>query len=187
MTLQQHTFVTVTQWPSWSYSLPEGVALKIDSEFGLDFSGFSTQATFLDYDRDGDLDVYLLNHAIHTVRSYGTSDKRVESDSLSGDKFYENKVNEIEGRFVEVTRKVNIYDSPLGYGLAITASDINDDGWLDVYVGNDFHEHDYIYINNKDKPFSESIKKSIYHKIIDFYFCSNFNRKTNKHYKHKNI
>ena len=104
------------------------------SEFGLDFSGFSTQATFLDYDRDGDLDVYLLNHAIHTVRSYGTSDKRVESDSLSGDKFYENKVNEIEGRFVEVTRKVNIYDSPLGYGLAITASDINDDGWLDLYL-----------------------------------------------------
>jgi len=133
------------------------------SEFGLDFSGFSTQATFLDYDRDGDLDVYLLNHAIHTVRSYGTSEKRVESDSLSGDKFYENKLNEIEGRFVEVTRKVNIYDSPLGYGLAITVSDINDDGWLDIYVGNDFHENDYIYINNKDKTFSESIKKSIYH------------------------
>ena len=110
-----------------------------------------------------DRDVYLLNHAIHTVRSYGTSDKRVESDSLSGDKFYENKVNEIEGRFVEVTRKVNIYDIPLGYGLAITASDINDDGWLDLYVGNDFHENDYIYINNKDKTFSESIKKSIYH------------------------
>lgn len=133
------------------------------SEFGLDFSGFSTQATFLDYDRDGDLDVYLLNHSIHSVRSYGTSEKRVESDSLSGDKFYENKLNEIEGRFVEVTRKVNIYDSPLGYGLAITASDINDDGWLDIYVGNDFHENDYIYINNKDKTFSESIKKSIYH------------------------
>ena len=136
---------------------------EMSSEFGLDFSGFSTQATFLDYDRDGDLDVYLLNHAIHTVRSYGTSEKRVESDSLSGDKFYENKLNEIEGKFVEVTRKANVYDSPLGYGLAITATDINDDGWLDIYVGNDFHENDYIYINNKDKTFSESIKKSIYH------------------------
>ena len=136
---------------------------EMSSEFGLDFSGFSTQATFLDYDRDGDLDVYLLNHAIHTVRSYGTSEKRAESDSLSGDKFYENKLNEIEGEFVEVTRKVNVYDSPLGYGLAITATDINDDGWLDIYVGNDFHENDYIYINNKDKTFSESIKKSIYH------------------------
>ena len=136
---------------------------EMSSEYGLDFSGFSTQATFFDYDRDGDLDVYLLNHAIHTVRSYGTSEKRVESDSLSGDKFYENKINEIEGKFVEVTRKVNIYDSPLGYGLAITATDINDDGWLDIYVGNDFHENDYIYINNKDKTFSESIKKSIHH------------------------
>ena len=85
----------------------------MSSEFGLDFSGFSTQATFFDYDRDGDLDMYLLNHAIHTVRSYGTSEKRIESDALSGDKFYENRLNEIEGKFIDVTKKANIYDSPL--------------------------------------------------------------------------
>ena len=130
-------------------------------EFGLDFSGFSTQATFFDYDRDGDLDMYLLNHAIHTVRSYGTSEKRMESDSLSGDRFFENKLNESNKKFVDVTKASKIYDTPLGYGLAVTTTDINNDGLLDIYVGNDFHENDYIYINNGDKTFSESSKDKL--------------------------
>ena len=133
------------------------------SQLGLDFSGFSTHSTFLDYDKDGDLDMYLMNHAIHTVRSYGSSKKRRESDELSGDKFFENRLNEKDKKFVDVTKESNIYDSPLGYGLALTTTDFNNDGWLDLYVGNDFHENDYIYINNKDKTFTESIKKSMSH------------------------
>ena len=125
------------------------------NEFGLDFTGFSTQATFFDYDRDGDLDMYLLNHAIHTVRSYGTAKKRMESDSLSGDRFFENKLNESNKKFVDVTKASKIYDTPLGYGLAVTTTDVNNDGLLDIYVGNDFHENDYIYINNGDKTFQK--------------------------------
>ena len=132
-------------------------------EFGLDFSGFSTQATFFDYDRDGDLDMYLLNHAIHTVRSYGTSKKRMESDSLSGDRMFENRINENDKKFIDVTKSSKIYDTPLGYGLAVTTTDINNDGYLDIYVGNDFHENDYIYINNRDKTFSESSKDNLVH------------------------
>ena len=131
--------------------------------FGLDFSGFSTQAAFFDYDLDGDLDMYLLNHAIHTVRSYGTAEKRFESDSLSGDRFYENRLNEKEKMFVDVTKKANIYDTPLGYGLAVTTTDINNDGYLDIYVGNDFHENDYIYLNNGDKTFTESAQNTLSH------------------------
>ena len=73
-------------------------------QLGLDFSGFSTHSTFLDYDKDGDLDMYLMNHAIHTVRSYGSSKKRRESDELSGDKFFENRLNEKEKKFVDVTK-----------------------------------------------------------------------------------
>ena len=133
------------------------------ASYGLDFSGFSTQSVFFDYDRDGDLDMYLLNHSIHTVRSYGTSEKRKESDPLSGDRFFENRLNENEGKFVDVTQATKIYDSPLGYGLAIVATDINDDGWLDLYIGNDFHENDYIYINNQDKTFTESIQNRLSH------------------------
>ena len=133
------------------------------SLLGLDFSGFSTHSTFLDYDKDGDLDMYLMNHAVHTVRSYGSSKKRKESDELSGDKFFENRLNEKDKKFVDVTKESNIYDSPLGYGLAITTTDFNNDGWLDIYIGNDFHENDYLYLNNKDKTFTESIKNSMSH------------------------
>ena len=133
------------------------------SIYGLDFSGFSTHSTFFDYDRDGDLDMYLMNHAIHSVRSYGSSKKRGESDKLSGDKFFENRLNEPENSFVDVTKESKIYDSPLGYGLALTTTDFNNDGWMDIYVGNDFHENDYIYINNGNKTFTESIKNSMSH------------------------
>ena len=83
--------------------------------------------------------------------------KRNEKDPLAGDRFFENRLNESENTFVEVTEQVGIYNSPLGYGLAITCADINGDGWTDIYVGNDFHENDYIYFNNGDKTFTEGV------------------------------
>ena len=98
------------------------------SDYRLDFLGFSTQSTFFDYDRDGDLDMYLMNHAVHSIRSYGTIKKRKETDSLSGDRLYENLLNEGKKLFVEVTEKSGILNSPLGYGLALTTTDINNDG-----------------------------------------------------------
>ena len=127
------------------------------SEVNLDFSGFSTQAAFLDYDQDGDLDLYLLNHNIHSVRSYGNTKARKIPNTLAGDRFYENKMNE-SGTFEEVTESSGIYSSALGYGLAVGISDFNMDGLPDIYVGNDFHENDYLYINNGDKTFTESIE-----------------------------
>jgi enediyne biosynthesis protein E4 len=129
---------------------------------GVDFAGYSTNATFLDYDKDGDLDMYLLNHTVHSVRSYGDVSKRLEKDSLGGDRFYENRIKE-EGRFIDVTDASGIYSSPLGYGLTVTCSDVNNDGHQDIYVGNDFHENDYLYINNGNKTFTESIEKHITH------------------------
>jgi hypothetical protein len=141
----------------------DGTFSESSEQYGLDFYGFSTQASFFDYDQDGDLDMYLLNHSIHSPRSYGNTDKRAINDSISGDRLYENRLNETENKFVDVTAKSNIYSSALGYGLCVVTSDINGDNLIDIYVGNDFHENDYLYINQGDGTFIESIADYMSH------------------------
>jgi len=132
-------------------------------QYGLDFSGYGTHASFFDFDKDGDLDVYLLNHSVHSVRSFGSIEKRNIDDQLSGDRLFENRINEADQRFVDVTKSAGIYSSALGYGLAVSTVDINNDGWSDIYVGNDFHENDYIYINNQDGTFTERFDSLLNH------------------------
>lgn len=123
----------------------------------LDFVGFSTQAAFFDYDLDGDLDVYLLNHSVHSNGTFGRSTIRYEMHPLAGDRLLRN-----DGKyFTDVTKESGIYSSALGYGLGISIADINWDGYPDIYVGNDFHEDDYLYINNGDGTFTESLEQSI--------------------------
>ncbi len=141
----------------------DGTFKEMAQEYGLDFKGYSTQASFFDYDKDGDLDMYLLNHSVHSTKSYGSIEKREEKDEVSGDRIYENRINEKEGRFIDNTSKSEIYSSALGYGLGLVTSDLNNDGWVDIYVGNDFHENDYIYINNRDGTFTEDIKGYMTH------------------------
>jgi hypothetical protein len=132
-------------------------------EYGLDFQGFSTQAAFLDYDMDGDLDMYLQNHSVHTSRSYGNASLRFDRDSLSGGRLFRN--DEVNGRrfFHDVTRQAGIYSSQIGYGLSVNICDINNDGFPDIYVSNDFHENDYLYINNRNGTFSERLTDFIAH------------------------
>jgi enediyne biosynthesis protein E4 len=110
------------------------------SVYGLDFKGFSTQATFFDYDLDGDLDCYLLNHSVHTERSYGRATLRNYDDGQAGDRLFKND----NGKFSSVTKQAGIYSSNIGYGLGVGISDVNGDGWPDIYVSNDFNENDYL-------------------------------------------
>jgi hypothetical protein len=126
------------------------------AEYGLNFSGFSTQSAFFDYDHDGDLDMYLLNHATHTSRSYDKVIARTLSDKDAGDYLYRND----NGKFVDVSKEAGIYQAAMGYGLGITIADLNNDGWEDIYASNDFHEDDYYYINNHNGTFTESGKEA---------------------------
>ena len=130
-------------------------------EYGLDFEGFSTHSAFFDYDSDGDLDVYLLNHSVHTERSYGSSKLRYERNEKSGDKLYRNEVSGGNNIFTDVSEESGILGSNIGYGLGISISDINRDGCDDIYVSNDFRENDYLYINNCDGTFTEDLEKNI--------------------------
>jgi len=128
------------------------------SDLGLDDKGFSTHASFFDYDNDGDLDVYLLNNSYQAIGSFNlTKNERPKRDVLGGDKLFENK----DGLFIDVSEKAGIYGSVIGFGLGVTVGDMNNDGWQDIYVSNDFFERDYLYINNQDGTFKECLTSSI--------------------------
>ncbi len=127
--------------------------------YHLDISSFSTQASFFDYDLDGDLDMYLLNHSVHPNRTYGRGSKRNQIDSLSGDRLYRND----HGTYKNVSTEAGIFQGAIGYGLGIATSDVNNDGYPDIYIGNDFFENDYLYSNQKDGTFKELITKNQKH------------------------
>ena len=139
----------------------DGVPTFIDeaSAYGLDFAGYSTQAAFFDYDRDGDLDAYLLNHALHTARSYRRAHTRMERDPKAGDRLLRNE----DGHFVDVSAEAGIFGGAAGYGLSVSVSDVNRDGWPDLYVANDFHENDFLYLNQHDGTFREALEESAGH------------------------
>ena len=119
--------------------------------YQLDKSGLYTQSTFFDYDLDGDLDVFLLGHSLYPNAYFGRGSQRNRIDTINGDKLLENK----DGLFYDVSAKANILSSRIGYGLGLGISDLNNDGYPDIYIGNDFFENDYLYINQKNGTFEE--------------------------------
>ena len=130
------------------------------NKYGLDLVGFGTQAAFFDMDNDGDLDMFQLNHSTHRNGTFAPK-KTFEGQfhPLSGDRMFRND----EWEFTEITKSAGIHSSAIGYGLGIVVADINDDGWDDLYIGNDFHEDDYMYINQKDGTFKDEFSKYIRH------------------------
>jgi len=153
-----------------------GTFTESSAAYGLDFSGFSTQAVFFDYDHDGDLDCFLLNQSEHPNQHIGDTSLRHGFDAHSGERLFRNDAvrndavgggtvgggtvggNAAGGRrhFTDVSAAAGLYQSNLCYGLGVAVGDLNNDGWEDIYVGNDFHENDYYYINNGNGTFTES-------------------------------
>jgi len=127
-------------------------------KYGLADQGFSTHAAFFDYDKDGDLDAYLLNNSYQAIGSFNLMKNiRDERDSVGGDKLYRND----DGHFIDVSEEAGIYGSIIGFGLGVTVGDVNDDNWDDMFISNDFFERDYLYINNGDGTFSEVLEQSM--------------------------
>jgi hypothetical protein len=137
----------------------DGTFTDRTQEYGLAHVGYSTQAAFFDYDGDGDLDMYLLNHSVHTERGVSSRPQRTPGHPRAGDRLFRNDGS----RFVDVSARAGIFSGVEGYGLGVVASDLNLDGCPDLYVSNDFQENDFLYLNNCDGTFTESIATSTGH------------------------
>src|SRR5260221_6619166 len=127
-------------------------------EYNVADRGFSTHAVFFDYDKDGDLDLYILNNSYQSIGSFNLrKNERGVRDELGGHKLMRND----NGKFTDVSKAAGIYGSIIAFGLGVTVGDINKDGWQDLYVSNDFFERDYLYINQKDGTFKECLPEEM--------------------------
>jgi enediyne biosynthesis protein E4 len=130
------------------------------AKYGLDDKGLTTHAAFFDYDHDGDLDCFVLNNSPRSIESFGYNKSiRNTRDKINGDRFYRND----GGRFVDVSEQTGIYGSEIGFGLGVTVGDLNNDGWEDMYISNDFFERDYLYMNQHNGTFKEVINDAMGH------------------------
>ena len=122
--------------------------------YGIANEGLSTHAAFFDYDRDGDLDMYLLNNSLRPVGGYDIREGlREQFDTLGGNRLYRHDGN----RYTDVSAEAGIYGSAIGFGLGVTIGDVDRDGWQDIFVSNDFFERDYLYLNQHDGTFKEDL------------------------------
>ncbi|MEB2775669.1 VCBS repeat-containing protein [Algoriphagus sp. D3-2-R+10] len=136
----------------------DGTFIEMAETYGLADQGFSTHAVFFDYDKDGDLDVYLLNNSYQAIGSFNKmQNERPKRDPVGGDKLFRNDGD----KFTDVSEEAGIYGSIIGFGLGITIGDVNQDTWPDIFISNDFFERDYLYINNQDGTFTESLESSM--------------------------
>ncbi|MCF0072302.1 VCBS repeat-containing protein [Dyadobacter sp. CY261] len=138
---------------------------EVAVEVGLNAIGSqSTQAAFFDYDKDGDLDMFLLNHSNHTVNPLlNTREMRATPNPYFGNRLFENVSEKGKLKFQDVTQKTGIINNALNFGLSVVVADINQDGWPDLYTTSDYTEVDCYYVNNRNGTFTESLRKSFTH------------------------
>lgn len=138
----------------------DGTFKEEAQKYGLDDKGMGIQALFFDYDHDGDLDCFILNNSEKSIRSFENNRtiRNIRSEK-GGHRLYRND----KGHFTDVSAFAGIYGSEIGFGLGCSAGDVNNDGWPDLYVSNDFFEKDYLYINQHDGTFKEVIDNAMGH------------------------
>jgi enediyne biosynthesis protein E4 len=127
--------------------------------FGLNDSSFSTQAAFFDMDLDGDLDMFLLNHAVTQPKSLILGDLRYQRDKYAGNKLFKNE----NGYFTDISEVAGIFGNPVNFGLGVSIGDINNDYYPDIFVSNDYRERDFLYLNNQNGTFSEILMNAMGH------------------------
>ncbi len=128
------------------------------AKYGIDDSSYSIHAAFFDYDKDGDLDLFLLNHSV------GNFDRTMTELKNDRDPSYEERLYKNNGgEFVDVTKEAGMVQKVMNYGLGIAVADFNNDNWPDIYICNDFFELDHLYINQKNGTFSEQLEKYFDH------------------------
>ncbi|MFN2565645.1 MAG: VCBS repeat-containing protein [Gemmatimonadaceae bacterium] len=130
---------------------------EMAATYGIADEGYGTQAAFFDYDRDGDLDLYVVNNSFRPAASFGLRNIRHLRNAAGGHKLFRNDGR----RFTDVSEAAGIYGSEIAFGLGVAVGDVDRDGWPDLYVSNDFFERDYLYINNTDGTFTESLEKQM--------------------------
>lgn len=135
--------------------------------YGLDIPAYSTQASFFDYDKDGDLDLFLINHEIDTYLDEDIAQLQKEPGELAGERLFRND----DGYFKDITYAAGLINNKLGYGLGIGVGDLNNDLWPDVYISNDYSGKDHLYINQQNGTFSEVVDSLTRH--ISFYSMGN--------------
>jgi hypothetical protein len=129
-------------------------------KYGLVDNGLSTQSIFFDMDNDGDLDCFILNNSFRPIGSFDFNQNlRAVFDPLGGARLYRND----GGHFTNVTKEAGIFSSDIGFGLGVSVADVNQDGYPDIYVSNDFFERDYLYINQHNGTFKEDIQSEAGH------------------------
>ncbi len=141
---------------------------EMSDEYGLIVNAYAVQAGFFDYDRDGDLDMYqLVNGYIESRSNNNSRPKDVNGQSITVDRLYRNEGINDKGHpyFKEVSREANLLIE--GYGLGLAISDINDDGWPDVYAANDFLTNDLLWINNRDGTFTNKAAQYLRHQSFN--------------------
>ena len=137
------------------------------ADYGLDLPTHSTQAVFFDFDKDGDLDLFVLNHNIKEFKRFDAAAVKAMRDEFAGDRLLRND----NGKFMDVSIPAGIKGNPVGFGLGVAVADLNGDGWPDLYVSNDYIEQDYLYLNNGDGTFSDKLDEALGH--VSFFSMGN--------------